>query len=197
MADFAERANFSDLFEIDGQRYLEQHGVSSDFTSDLIAAGTTVNYAQTPKEMHALETLVSIAAEGASSVKGGNRLIFEHMARARGAAVHLQQPVTSLKKLQTSVRADGAKSGPVEWEVTSQHLITGQKTSKTYDIVVVAAPWHRMKMQVSSAEAKRRAGAPVDYVDLHVTLVVTNATAPQACFFNPHWACRDAAPKTV
>lgn len=140
--------------------------------------------------MHALETLVSIAAEGASSVKGGNRLIFEHFANHSGAAVHLSSPVTSLKKLQAP-----RTSRTPEWQLS--HTVDGLDSTGTFDVVLIAAPWHQTGIQVTGSDASQTVGPPVEYIDLHVTIAITNASAPQACYFNPAWACKDPAPNTM
>lgn len=190
--DFAQRAGFENLYEVSGRDYLLQHGVSNNFTSDLIAAGTTVNYAQTPGEMHALETLVSIAAEGASSVKGGNNQIFEQFVARSGAALHLEHQVTRIEKLE----APSKESTRAQWALTAVSE-SGKQKAETYDLLVVAAPWHQTDLQIVGSSAPALLGPPVEYVKLFVTIVITNATAPRACFFNPKWACNDAAPQTV
>lgn len=129
--------------------------------------------------------MVSLAAEGAASVIGGNRLIFENFANRSQATVRLNEKVISLSQL------DGH---PATWEVTS--IASDEIHSAIYDVVVLASPYHQSGISIISP-AFVKAIPPQAYSHLHVTLVITNATAPQACFFNPHWACQDPAPTTV
>lgn len=65
------------------------NGVSPLFTNELVAAATAVNYGTPVHEIHGLGALVSLAASGAVSVKGGNRKIFEAFVGASDANVRL------------------------------------------------------------------------------------------------------------
>ena len=67
----------SEATAVTGKTLLERNGISSTFSDDFIQAGTRMNYAQNLQQLHGLETLVSVAAEGAISVKGGNYLLFK------------------------------------------------------------------------------------------------------------------------
>jgi prenylcysteine oxidase/farnesylcysteine lyase len=71
-------------------------GVSRQFTHEMIEAATRVNYGQDADEIHALGAAVSLVAENASGVKGGNFQIFEHFLNASGARVALKTPVRPL-----------------------------------------------------------------------------------------------------
>lgn len=128
--------------------------------------------------------MVSVAAEGASSVVGGNRQIFESFAKHSYATIKLNHKVLSLAQL------DGE---PSTWELTSTSAQDLQ--SKMYDIVVLAAPYHQTGISIVTSSPLHIPDQP--YSHLHVTLVMTNATAPRSCYFNPTWACKDAAPTTV
>lgn len=192
MSAFASPLNFSDMYQVTGQSHLSENGVSDQFTADFVSAGTTVNYAQTPKSMHALETLVSIAAEGASSVRGGNRLIFEEFVDRSRAKVHLNTSVTQLKKLSPS-----SEKGLPKWALTYADPYKGH-SGRTFDAIIIASPWQFTGIDnVAGSNAASRAGPAFEYIDLYVTVAVTNASHPQACFFNPHWGCKDKAPNTV
>ena len=57
--------------------YLDTHGVSPKFTREFVEAATRVNYGQNVDKIHALEGACSMAATGASAIKGGNYQIFE------------------------------------------------------------------------------------------------------------------------
>ena len=135
--------------------------------------------------MHALLTMVSLAAEGAASVVGGNRLIFENFVNRSRATLRLNENVISLSQL------DGH---PSTWEVTS--TTSDEIRSALYDVVVLASPYYQSGISIISPTFIKPI-PPQAYSHLHVTLLVTNATSPQACFFNPHWSCKDPAPTTI
>lgn len=56
-------------------------------------------------KIHALEGFCSLAASGASSVKGGNFQIFEHFLARSGAKVHLNTTVRAIFTIFTTIFA--------------------------------------------------------------------------------------------
>lgn len=127
-----------------------------------------------------------MSATDTLSVVGGNNQIFQGLADKSAAQLHLNAGVKSLKKLS------GA-DGHTTWEVTT---LTGDMVD-TFDVVVVAAPWHQTGIEVIDSVADQVAGPAVEYVDLHVTLVVTNATSPQDCFFLANSTCEERTQSSV
>jgi prenylcysteine oxidase/farnesylcysteine lyase len=121
------------------------------------------------------------------SIKGGNRLIFEEFVKRSKAAVHLETQVKRITKLPS-------KNGKPQWEV--QYVEDGLMTAEVFDAVILAAPFASSGVEVVNTDAASLI-PPLPYVDLHVTLVRTNASAPQSCFFNPAWSCSLPAPNTV
>ena len=67
--DLAAVVNLSHLYQETTFSYLSRSGVSDKFISELLSAGSTVNYAQSSYTLHALEGLVSIAAEVSTILK--------------------------------------------------------------------------------------------------------------------------------
>ncbi|KAF8758479.1 FAD NAD-P-binding protein [Rhizoctonia solani] len=66
------RSTFTHITAVPTSKYLTENGVSPLFTHELIEAATRVNYGQNVDDIHALEGMVSMAANGAHSVAGGN-----------------------------------------------------------------------------------------------------------------------------
>jgi prenylcysteine oxidase/farnesylcysteine lyase len=172
---FADALNLSGMFEQDVQAYFDGQGVGQAFVSDFVGAAVRVNYGQSPASIHALEGLVALAAEGASSVQGGNRRIFERFVAESRATVRLETAVAEV------VRLDGSQG----W------LIPGQGV---FDVVLLAAPYHQSGLRIGGA---RVAHVPEQaYVHLHVTLVLTSAPAPKGEFYAEAFRGKPA-PRTV
>ena len=110
--------NFTNLVSRTGAKYLQSHGVSHRFVYELLEAATRVNYAQVGRaicllwflglttsatqnidQIHTLETFVSLAADEAASVKGGNWQIFEGFVKRSGAQLFLKTEVGRLLHL--------------------------------------------------------------------------------------------------
>lgn len=68
-------------------------GVSEQYIFEVIQAATRVNYDQNTDELHGLSGAVSMAAEGASDIEGGNYQIFEQFLNRSGANVYLNTKV--------------------------------------------------------------------------------------------------------
>lgn len=110
ISDLASSLGWLDMVGNSTDRYLMTQGVSKKYTHELVEAATRVNYGQvclhlliphSPShrllqdvvDIHALEGAVSMAATGASAVKGGNFQIFEQFLNRSGAKVFLNTPV--------------------------------------------------------------------------------------------------------
>ncbi|EMD32466.1 hypothetical protein CERSUDRAFT_118802 [Gelatoporia subvermispora B] len=150
--------------------FFDSRGIDRRFTRELIEAATRVNYGQNVDKIHALEGLCSLAATGASSVKGGNFQIFEQFLERSGARVHLNTSVTAL----TQHSGDG-ESG---WLVTTSKAAQPQ----AYRAVVLAAPFHTSSIALA-AQVALPSIPEQPYVHLHVTLLSTSSPAPDAAYF--------------
>ncbi|KAH9926192.1 uncharacterized protein B0H18DRAFT_1006933 [Fomitopsis serialis] len=87
--------NWTSLTSCTAAEFLDAEDINPQWTRELVEAATRVNYAQNVDSIHALEGLCSLAATGASSVKGGNFQIFEQFLERSGASVHLNTTVIS------------------------------------------------------------------------------------------------------
>ena len=98
IADISASLNFTSLTSVSASDYLAANGVNSLFTHELVDAATRVNYGQNVDDIHALEGMVSLAANGAQSVIGGNWQIFDLWAKKSGANVRLETAVKTLRQ---------------------------------------------------------------------------------------------------
>ncbi|KAG9104026.1 hypothetical protein FRC06_006106 [Ceratobasidium sp. 370] len=182
IADISASLNFTSLTSTTTSAYLASHGVSQLFIHELVEAATRVNYGQNVDNIHALEGTVSMAANGAQSVAGGNWQVFERWVKESGAKVKLDTVVQSLRKGQNGKWHVGIQGGGEE----------------TYDAVILAAPYKGTKIEIDAPELDlEKAFPPVDYVHLHVTLLSTTAERPQATYFFPNAAPGTKVPQTI
>ena len=93
ITELATVLGWGDLVAQTSAEYLDAQGIYPKFSREIIEAATRVNYGQNLDEIHALEGTVSMAASGASSVKGGNFQIFKHFLGQSGANVFLNTSV--------------------------------------------------------------------------------------------------------
>ena len=162
--------NFTELTPTDAATYLLSQGVGADFIYQYAEAFTRVNYGQDTDKIHALGGLVSLAAGGAVTTVGGNFQIFAAFLDHSNATVHLNTTVTGLQK-------DG--NG---WKLDVENtLVPGNRTTKSFDTVIVAAPHHLTNISFPSSSAEVR---PVPYLPLHITLLTTTSPSPSPAYFN-------------
>lgn len=145
-----------------GLEYFTSQGVTEKFVTEMIGAATRVNYAQNVAAIHGLEAAVSMAANGASQVTGGNYQIFEGFIKHSGAKLYLNTTITGLEKTQTP-------SGKTAWVLSGDSKIP----SVSYDHVIFAAPFASSGISLKGSSAKFTPN--VDYVRLHVTLLSTTS----------------------
>ncbi|KAL1939239.1 hypothetical protein VTO73DRAFT_10042 [Trametes versicolor] len=159
---------WSDVTAQTTSEYFDLQGIDRRWTRELVEAATRVNYGQNVDKIHALEGLCSLAASGASSVKGGNFRIFEHFIAESKASVFLNTTVKAISQSE----ATGA------WVVDSSAF----KQPRVYRSVILAAPFHQTNIDFKAVVL-----APVPeqpYVHLHVTLLSTSSPSPNATYFN-------------
>jgi len=93
ISSLATTYRWTDMVAQTTAEYLDTHGVSPKFTREFVEAATRVNYGQDVDKIHALEGACSMAATGASSVKGGNFQIFEQFLLRSKAKLFLNTSV--------------------------------------------------------------------------------------------------------
>ncbi|KAK7689579.1 hypothetical protein QCA50_007371 [Cerrena zonata] len=154
--------------------FFDLQGVYKLWTREMIEGATRVNYGQDVDKIHALEGLCSLAANGASSVKGGNYQLFEEFVKRSNATVRLNTTVTEISRDDKSSL----------WTVSSESgssIFGPSRTSQSYRAIIFAAPFHQANIKLSSPSALLEIPQQ-PYVNLHVTLLST--TSPQA---NPEY----------
>lgn len=106
IANFSAATNLQDAASVSAADYFSSQGVSDLFTNELTSAATQVNYGTSISRLHGVGALVSLAATGAVSVRGGNRQIFENFVGRSGARLRLGENarVEELLKLDAGVR---------------------------------------------------------------------------------------------
>ncbi|CAE6414165.1 unnamed protein product [Rhizoctonia solani] len=181
IAAISSSLNFTHITAVPASKYLAENGVSPLFTHELIEAATRVNYGQNVDDIHALEGMVSMAANGAHSVAGGNWQVFDRWIKESGAKTHLETTVQHLRQ--------GAKG---KW-----HLAVEGANEEVYDAVVLAAPYKSTGIKIEATGlVPEKAFPPVDYVHLHVTLLATTTKHPLGSYFFPS-APETTAPQTI
>lgn len=167
LGSVVEGLNWTSLVSRTTADLLDAEGINPQWTRELVEAATRVNYAQNVDSIHALEGLCSLAAMGASSVKGGNYQIFEQFLKRSGASVHLNTTVTALDYDRDTAL----------WHVSTQEQ---SPVPHAYRAVVLAAPYHQASIKISPVA---EVPPPQPYVRLHVTLLTTPSKTPNPARF--------------
>ncbi|GAA6004134.1 uncharacterized protein JCM10292_005899 [Rhodotorula paludigena] len=174
LGNFSTATHLQDAASKYANEYLSSKGVSDLFTNELISAATQVNYGTPIDRLHGVGALVSLAATGAVSVKGGNRQIFEEFVGRSGARLRLGENA----RVHSLMKLDAAPGKRAQWLLRTASGVSGG----TYDAVIFAAPFHQTGIQFSNSMVP--ALIPNQpYVRLYVTFVITNATTPQPSYF--------------
>jgi len=143
---------------------LAENKIYAPFSTDIIQAATRVNYAQNLAQIHGLEAMVCMAANGAMSVHGGNWQIFDHMLRHDKNTVLLNTSVTNISSIQNGQRYT-VKSSSAPSHGGEDSLDT---SVEDYDAIVVAAPLQFSNISINPLPAYTP--SPIPYVTLYVTL---------------------------
>ena len=146
------------------EELMAKNGIYAPFSTDIIQAATRVNYAQNLAQIHGLEAMVCMAANGAMSVRGGNWQIFDQMLKYDKNTVLLNTSVTSISSIP------GGERYTIKLRSNSDYGLEGglHNSIEEYDTVVIAAPLQFSNISINPAPA--HPPSPVDYVTLHVTL---------------------------
>lgn len=155
--------NLTYFTALTGDQYLAQNNIDPRFAHDLIQAATRVNYASNLEKIHALETMVSIAPDGASQVDGGNWQIFAAMVKNSGASI----------QFNTSVNYIGLESEQEKHDARSRYTIRTQSADTAeqlvFDRVILANPYQFSNIEAGENVLKQTIDK-IPYVKLHVTL---------------------------
>ncbi|TNY24016.1 Prenylcysteine lyase-domain-containing protein [Rhodotorula diobovata] len=175
LANFSAATNLAAPASHYADEYLTHEGVGELFTRELISAASQVNYGTPITRIHGVGALVSLAATGATSVRGGNRRIFEEFIGRSGARLRLGETA----RVQSVLKLDGTKDRRAQWLVKTVSGVGGG----TYDAVVLAAPFHQTGIELVNTPAPALIPKQA-YVRLFVTFVITNASTPQPSYFD-------------
>lgn len=176
-------------------------GGDGRFTREMIEGATRVNYGQVSlvavhlmweaynvfvqnaDRIHGFGGAASLAAEGASTLKGGNWQMFEQFIKRSGATVHLNTTVKSVTQLK-------------EDKFTLEFLSASSnaKQSKSYRAVILAAPYHQASIALNLLAPLSSSSEPLylnvdeiippqPYVHLHVTLLSTPNPSARTRYF--------------
>ncbi|PKS07160.1 hypothetical protein jhhlp_005760 [Lomentospora prolificans] len=156
------------LTGITGGQFLQESGIGLSFAQDIVQAATRVNYATNLAHIHGLETMVSMAPDGAMQIAGGNWQIFANMVKASTASFLSGSTVTSLE-LEKSDIADSSSSKYIISTKKTGASDAGEPYANAFDKVIVATPWQYGEIQ-TSADLIEPAIDEIPYVRLHVTL---------------------------
>jgi prenylcysteine oxidase/farnesylcysteine lyase len=129
VSGFAKRFRLDKVASIMSHTYLKKHGLGPDYSKEVVEVATRVNYGSNLDEIHALGALVTMAANDALQIHGGNFQIFEGMVGHSKANVQLNAKIARVRRLPPR---DGEES---LFEVT---MASGQK--EIFNAVVLAAP---------------------------------------------------------
>ncbi|KAF5500895.1 Farnesylcysteine lyase [Colletotrichum siamense] len=151
---------------VTGKEFLANNDIGELFSDHIIQAATRVNYASNLKYIHGLETMVSMAPEGAKQVIGGNWQIFDTMLQKTNATVNRNTTVTSME----------VKTGPTSSKyfisAKDSHADAGVEADQypvAFDNVVIATPWQYSDISVAEDLFQHKIDE-IPYVKLHVTL---------------------------
>lgn len=154
---------------VTGQQFLADNGISADFANDIVQAATRVNYASNLNGIHGLDTMVSVAPDGAMAVEGGNWRIFDHFIAASGAHLALNTSVTSIA-LGTKPDAQYPK-----YLINTKSGSGEEAVGVAFDNVILATPYQFSGIKAPSSVVQT-AIDEVPYVKLHVTLFASPFT---------------------
>ncbi|KAF2641589.1 prenylcysteine oxidase-like protein 1 precursor [Massarina eburnea CBS 473.64] len=140
-----------------GEQYLEQKGAGGLFAEEIVQASTRVNYASNLDNIHGVETMVCMAANGAMQIEGGNWKIFDHMLSSSSTiSTHLNNTISHITK-----QANG----------TYTLRLSSSNSTHTYDEVILASPLQFSNLSINPAP--RHVPDAIPYVNLHVTHFAT------------------------
>ncbi|KAI0129197.1 prenylcysteine oxidase [Xylariales sp. AK1849] len=154
---------------VTGQQFLAENKLDGPFARDIVQTGTRVNYASNLAYIHGLGAMVSMAAEGAMAIAGGNWQIFATMVERSKAHVYLDTAVTSIA-LKGSREPTGPAAKYIIKTVNAGSVDAEAETQPIeFDNVVIATPYQFSNISHGDDVLQH----PIDtipYAKLHVTL---------------------------
>ncbi|ODV86734.1 hypothetical protein CANARDRAFT_6306 [[Candida] arabinofermentans NRRL YB-2248] len=168
--------SLTEVTSITGSQLLEDLEVSLEY-QQFIESLTRVNYAQNIDQIHALGTMVTMSTDGAKSVVGGNRQIFEKWVESSKATLHLSTTVDIIDKLDY-----GFSSG---YNIT-YHSSLHPDVLKTleFDRVIIAAPLNQSQILINVDLPPQLVDNVPEYVTLYVTIVSSPNSLKTGKYFN-------------
>ncbi|CCE85178.1 Piso0_004760 [Millerozyma farinosa CBS 7064] len=160
-------SDFLNYTKITGRGLFTEKGISDLFSLEFIQSLTRVNYAQDLESIHAIGTLVCLAANNARQVKGGNWQIFRKFIESSKADLKLKETVKSIKR-------DNVWN---KWQLEHVNSETGNTNIGLFDDIIIATPFDQANIEGDNINIPS-----VEYVHLHVTFFVSNS-ALNASFF--------------
>ncbi len=145
-----------------GEQFLGQNNIAEAFAHDIVQASARVNYASNLGCIHGLDTMVSLAPQGASQVRGGNWRIFDMMVVASGAAF---RPNTTVTGISLAKGADAATAATA----ATKYVVQTADVEEEFDNVVLASPFQFSGIEAGDGVLQATIDA-IPYVKLHVTL---------------------------
>ncbi|KAG0375231.1 hypothetical protein BGX24_009390, partial [Mortierella sp. AD032] len=179
MLEFATAHDLHKEASVLTDQYLESNGISRAYSQEVIEVATRVNYGSNLDDIHALGALVTMAADDAQQIEGGNFQIFEGMVAKSGAEVRLETKIARVRRLEPQFEGDEP-----QFEVTTT---TGQK--QIFDYIVLAAPIEstNIDFDISLPPLPK-----VDYRTIHATFVRGHLNP--SYFFTPSSPVRSSQP---
>ncbi|OAQ28197.1 hypothetical protein K457DRAFT_76707, partial [Linnemannia elongata AG-77] len=177
--EFSTAHNLHNEASILTQEYLESNGIDKKYAQEVVEVATRVNYGSNLDDIHALGALVTMAANDAQQIEGGNFQIFEGMVAKSGAEVRLKTKIARVRRLKP--RHEGEEP---QFEVTTT---TGQK--QIFDYIVLAAPIESTNIDFDISLPPQ---PKVDYRTIHATFVRGNVNP--SYFYAPTSPVRSSTP---
>ncbi|KAA1088439.1 hypothetical protein PGT21_006967 [Puccinia graminis f. sp. tritici] len=185
LQQWALATGFDHLLSTTGSDYLiNEEGINVQAVNELVAIMARTNYGQDICVIHGLGAMVSMAGSDGRSVQGGNRQIFQQFAKQSRAKLNFNHQITAISELEVSDQ--GRSQYVLSYHHHPHQQLSSRRTtgdSEPFDAVILAAPYDQAAVTVLTSEA------PVQvphqpFVHLHVSFVVTNATAPSGELFD-------------
>ncbi|OLN96170.1 Farnesylcysteine lyase [Colletotrichum chlorophyti] len=155
---------------VTGEEFLATNEIGERFSHDIIQAATRVNYASNLRYIHGLETMVSLAPEGAKQVIGGNWQIFESMLKRSNATLYRNTSVTSIALKSNPTNSKYLLSTrSFHSDVVAQPKVDEDPYPVAFDNVIIATPWQYSNIDVAKDLIQHKIDE-IPYTKLHVTL---------------------------
>ncbi|KAK0750213.1 Prenylcysteine lyase-domain-containing protein [Schizothecium vesticola] len=150
---------------VTGEQFLKANDIDDLYAHDIVQASTRVNYASNLAAIHGLDTMVSMAPEGAMAVEGGNWQIFYKMVENSQATIFFNRSVTAV----SLHKPENPGTASVKYTIRIDKSDYEEDYKLPFDNVIIANPYQFSKTSFQSGLFE----TPIDeirYVQLHVTI---------------------------